>query len=410
MSNKKRLPRNLTEREIEKLLSITPKSLNKKTMLELFANFEGEEAQFIPQDRFVLRKEIVNDYAKENICKEDIHTTIGRYIFNLFLVFSNPVFLKHTGYINETVDNDRISKLSNQISSLIITNEIKTEDFYDYLNRLEWFGFANSAFITPSVNYDLVAPIPKVIKERDKLLKENEEKIDAGDLITSAQIEKTLIEDAKKELKDNSALDLYTSGAKVNFGNQYKNMNIMSGAIKDNNTGNYRIIKKSFIEGLDAEDIAKNGDSLVTGVYSRAVGTQTGGYEGKKMMAAFQTLVLDEKDTDCGSKHYLKIFITKENKDFFTYRYIKKGSSLVLTTPENIDSYIGSYIELRSPMYCSGKKICNKCAGELYYILGMKNIGLTANKVTSIALNSSLKAFHDQSIKVTSFTFSDYID
>lgn len=410
MLNKKRIPRNLTDDEVRRLLSLTPDSITKETMMKYFANFDGEEAMFLFNDKFVLPKRVINEYAKEEIQKEDIHTTVGRYIFNLFLIFSNPEFLKKLGYINRLVDNGGIGDISNAISSLIIDKKITVKEYYDYMNRLEWFGFANSAFTTPSINYDIVKPLPSVMKRKEELIKENKEKLEAGDVTTSALIEKELVELSAKELKDNSAFDLYKSGAKVNLGNQYKNMNIMNGALLDNTTGNYRIVTNNFVNGLSKEDISANGDSLVSGVYSRACGTQKGGYEGKKITSAFQSVILDSAGTDCGSNHYLKILLTKDNKKFFNYRYIKKGNSLVLLNDDNIDSYLNQYIELRSPMYCKGKKICNKCAGESYYLLGIKNIGLTATKVSSTALNASLKQFHDQSIKLTSFEFEEYID
>jgi hypothetical protein len=126
------------------------------------------------------------------------------------------------------------------------------------------------------------------------------------------------------------------------------------------------------------------------------------------MLAAFQTLTLDKKGSDCGSTDYFKILLTKDNKDFFLYRYIKKGSSLVCLSPEEIDKHLDTYISLRSPLYCKSEKICNKCAGELFYMLGMENIGLTTNKLSSISLNASLKQFHDQSIHTSYYDFRKY--
>ena len=62
-------------------------------------------------------------------------------------------------------------------------------------------------------------------------------------------------------------------------------------------------------------------------------------------------------------------------------RYIQKGKSLVLLTPDNINSYIGKIVNLRSPMYCKDNHICNKCAGELYYKMGIDNVGLISNVI-----------------------------
>ena len=60
---------------------------------------------------------------------------------------------------------------------------------------------------------------------------------------------------------------------------------------------------------------------------------------------------------------------------------------------------MGKEFEMRSPLYCQGDKICNACAGELYYRLGVKNIGSLLTRMTSNILNASLKLRHDMSIK-----------
>jgi hypothetical protein len=411
-SNKKRIPRTLTEDEVRRLTSLKPDDVTKDLMISYFSNFEDQESQFIPQDNFVLRKEVVNNYSPDHkvIAKEDIHTTIGRYIVNLFLVFSQPQLLNKVGYLNYTMDAGKIADLSNAYSSLIITGEVKTTEFYDYLNRLQWLGFANAPFITPSVNYDIIKPLPKVMERKKELIKENEEAIENGDLRVTSAIEKELVELSKNELKDNPARALYDSGAKVDWSNQYKNMNIMCGPLMNLSSGGYRTVTNSFVEGLKEEDVAANADSLIVGVYSRAVATREGGYAGKKVNSAFQSIVLDKEGTDCGSIKYFKILLTKENKGFFKYRYIKKGNSLLYLSEEELEKQVGNYVELRSPLYCKGKCICNKCAGELYYKLGIRDIGLTANKVTSIAMNSALKMFHDQSIKSTTIDYKAYFD
>lgn len=120
----------------------------------------------------------------------------------------------------------------------------------------------------------------------------------------------------------------------------------------------------------------------------------------KKMFAGMQSLVLDEKGTDCGSEKYVEFTITDKNKKLFLYRYILDGNKLVLLDDKNIKSYINKKVKMRSPMGCKSDKICNICAGELYYKLGIKNIGLTTTKVTSTLLQKALKKFHDVSVKL----------
>lgn len=107
-----------------------------------------------------------------------------------------------------------------------------------------------------------------------------------------------------------------------------------------------------------------------------------------------QTEVIDEHGTDCGCKKYLEISLTEKNASSYEYRYIIDGGKLVCLTPEVIKKYIGKVVKLRSPMYCTGQKICNMCAGEMNYKLNNINIGLGCSKVATTLLQLGMKKFH----------------
>jgi len=410
MKSSKRPPKNLNENEVNEILKLTPDTITKESVINLIANFDGEQSKYEPQDRFVLKKDIVNKYAEENIINEDIHTTLGRYLVNCFLFFNNSIILKKVGYVNEVIDKKKVVAITNEITQLVLEDKVTVSEMYDYLNRLNWFGFTLSSFVSPSINTDILITPPSVEKKKKELISVNEEELKKGNPVVATDIESELISAAKESLKDNPAKALYDSGSKINFSNQYKEMNLMGGPTINNETGEFRIVTNSLIDGLDKDDIAAQGDSIVTGVYSRAVNTQKSGYEGKKILAAMQNVVLDRRNSDCNSTDYFKIFLTKENKKYFLYRYIKKGNSLVCLEPDVIDNYIGSFIQLRSPLYCKGKKICNKCAGDIFYLIGVENVGLMANKLSSISLNLSLKKFHDQSLHTSKFDYKNFFN
>jgi muramidase (phage lysozyme) len=133
----------------------------------------------------------------------------------------------------------------------------------------------------------------------------------------------------------------------------------------------------------------------------KAVGTKVSGYLSKQITAAMQTVVLDNKDSDCGTKGYLTMLLTPDLKNDMMYRYIIENNKLVLINDKNIESYMNREVKLRSPMYCISDKICNKCAGDMYYKLGLKNLGLTATRVSSSLLNLSMKKFHDSTVNTT---------
>ena len=74
----------------------------------------------------------------------------------------------------------------------------------------------------------------------------------------------------------------------------------------------------------------------------------------------------------------------EKNVDEYLYRYIfdKSGKSIQIN-PENKSQVIGKMVKMRSPLFCNGKMICNKCAGDKFYLVGIKNVGLTAGVVGS---------------------------
>lgn len=51
-------------------------------------------------------------------------------------------------------------------------------------------------------------------------------------------------------------------------------------------------------------------------------------------------------------------------------------------------------------MYCTGSKLCNKCAGDIFYRLGIRNVGLITAQISSDILNSGMKKFHDSTQKM----------
>jgi hypothetical protein len=122
-----------------------------------------------------------------------------------------------------------------------------------------------------------------------------------------------------------------------------------------------------------------------------------------------QSVILDKEGSDCGTKKTERIEITNSNKKLFMSRYIKTGSSLTLLTKNNIDSYVGKFVNMRSPMFCIGELYCSKCMGELYYQLGISNVGLISNIIGASLTTLSMKAFHDMTIKTTDINIFDYI-
>ena len=119
----------------------------------------------------------------------------------------------------------------------------------------------------------------------------------------------------------------------------------------------------------------------------------------KQFNAVFQTVTLGPKESDCGTKGALTVTITKDNLDKYIDQYIAlpNGKTELITEDLNV-KYMNHPIKVRSPMYClhldKDDAICNKCAGERFYKLGVSSMGLTASDLSAQMMNASLKLRH----------------
>ena len=394
--------RKLTMDEKAELLSLERDKITLDLAAEYFACRLGEKKpRFNTYDTFTL---LEGQYYN----KEKIETTIGRYLTNL-VVFPE-IYLKKFGYVNEVLTKDKIDEIESKMANMILNDEMSTKTYTDYIDRAEWWGMGTIYFMCPTMDYDIYAPIPEVIAKRDELFDKYADEVARGDSNAAEKIEKEVLDLAKKRIKEkgNESYDYFESGV-GKFGNHYKKSSVMAGAIENPYNHKLSIMKSNYTDGIDIKEYPNFTHLTVIGGYSRGVETQTSGYETKKINNAMQVVVIDEKGSDCGTTHYLKTTIKKGFAKMFLYRYILDGGKEVLITDDNLSKYEGKEVLMRSPMFCKSDKICNKCAGELFYKLGIKNAGLLNSTMSGTLMNLSMKKFHDSTIKFNKIDIEKYI-
>ncbi len=395
--------RELTREEIDEVLSLEPNNIDIDLLRSYFACFYGnDEPRFNTFDTFTLPK-------GKWYNSETIKTTVGRYIANITMIPER--FLEKKGYQNVPFTKGFLEKLEGELGNMVLNDEMTVEEYIDYINVGEWLGMGQAYYLVPTMNYDINVPIPEVIAKRDELFEKYKDDIKRGDSNAAEKIEKEVLALAEKKIKEkgNEAFDFFASGV-GKFGNNYKKTSIMAGAIENPYTHKLDILKSNYIDGIDIKEFPKFTNLTIIGGYSRGVETMTSGYETKKINNAMQTLVLDEKDSDCGTKFYNLITITEDTSKLFIDRYILDDSGkTVLLDKNNISNYYDKEVRLRSPMFCKGDKICNKCAGELFYKLGVKNAGLLTSTLSGTLMNLSMKKFHDATVKFKKTNIESYI-
>lgn len=394
-----------TKEDTEMILNLKPDRIDKKLIIYLFVNKTQDDGsincRYKPSCVFIVPK------GRYHNNKEPIKTTMGLFIFNK--LFIEESLFHVLGYNNDTVTNKVLEQIEGKLSQSLLEDRITVEHFVKFLDKIQFFSFSLASLITPSMTVAAIDEMPEVQKRKNQLFKEHKEELDNGDVITAVKIENELLDMAMEKLKDDPAMDLFKSGSKASFSNNYKNISIMTGPRMDPNKGGYRISKNNYITGIDKDDIDLAANALTVGAYSKGVLTQVGGYMTKKYLSAYQTMVLDRVGSDCGTIKYKEISINQNNYKLFLYRYIIVGDKLVLLDDEKLNKYINRTVKMRSPLYCTSSKICSKCAGELFYKLGIENIGLTTVKVSSTLMNKSLKKFHDVSLKLHEADLNDII-
>ena len=245
----------------------------------------------------------------------------------------------------------------------------------------------------------------QILKKKQELLSNPDirNKLSDGDLTTMKEVENTLITTAKDILKDNQCLDMFESGARSNYDNNFKTMYLMRSGMKGTD-GSYHVATTSYIDGIDPNQFTEIADAGVLGSYSRSCLTASGGYNETLFKLCVAHLSVGPKGSDCGTKRYIIVNLDKNNKDDWMYSYIIDSSGkLIELTPDTIDKYINHTVHMRFSSLCEskGNTICEHCAGTLFRRIGLYNIGIAGSIPMSAIKNHAMKAMHSSNVNLS---------
>ena len=398
------------QKELFRLIG-DPEKLDAHIIANLFAYMKDGGIKYHPDDIITIGPN------ESKFVKPNTKTTIGIYLANKYIWEDLAIF----GYINKPVTGKVNGEIDTAMAKALMSGDITREQYGRYIDRTQWlYGGPLAFIINTSLSETLITLPPAAKAQKKKLLEENREGIEANDPQVSTHIEHEVVKTALDEMrkKNDPAMALFDAGCGIDPYNQYKTIMVMKGAVQDNTgespTG-YKVITSNYDTGITKEDMPKIADTVVTSSYSSGVATQDSGTNGKKYNALFQRVRLQKRGSDCSTTETIAVDITKDNADDYTWRYIVEGSSngskgkLVMLTPENIDSYIGKTVRMRTGIYCKAKdpEYCSCCIGDRPYRIGVRNIGFTFMTISGSTLNASLKKKHDVSVKLYPIQISD---
>lgn len=380
-------------KDIEYLVNIKEKDITTSFIMDTFGEFETGQ-RFRPYDIIEIPANSYGPEGKKN--KKPFITTVGIWIFNKYFIEEDLFDIFK--YINKTIDKKMYGKLNNDLSVAVLEDILPLESMKRF-NMKTQKCMPYISILSPNYTDKMLTCTEVINKKKKELYSKYEEQIKKGDEIAATKMEKELLDFALEYMGDDPSMDMFISGARGSIGNNFKNMFVMKGVIKDpdpNAKQRYNVMMSNYIDGVSPDEYALLANSLAAGPYARAKKTENGGYREKLFLRAFQHLTLDPPGSDCGTKRYIEVVLTESNINEWMYSYIIEGSKLIELTSQNKSKYIGKKVKVRFSALCESKTgICNKCMGNLYYRLNKTNVGTSLTQIPSVQKNISMKSFHD---------------
>ena len=400
MKNNERKSKEVTNKEeIEYLISLDGDKIGTTVISELFGDF-GKGPKYNTYDIITIPKNSYGPEGKRN--KNEFKTTVGLLIYNK--IFFEKELHDEIGYINHTVNGKEYKNIDSKLVYALIEDRITTDQLKRYLIKTQKM-MPYVAIYSYGYTEKMLTCTKVLNKKKKELIKKYEKEINDGDIIACSKIEKELLDYAREYLGDDPSLDMFMSGARGSWENNFKNMFVMKGAIKDpdpNAKKKYNIVTSNYMDGVSKDEYSILCNSLAAGPFARANNTSNGGYWEKLIIPAYSDVVLAKPGSDCGTSDYITVNLDKSNISLYMYSFIIEGSKLVELNSTNMDKYIGKRVKFRFSSMCEYKNcVCNACIGNLYYKTGKQNIGNNLSMIASTLKNISMKSFHDSQEKVT---------
>ena len=387
--------------DVDYISNLTKDDITLSTITKMFGEFNGKR-RFNPYDTIDIPVGKYGIGNKKN--KNIINTTVGIYVFNKFFN-EDPDFFDIFGYVNKELNGDSWEDLIKILTMKVMEDEAKPDVIGKYHLKAQWL-MSTVTITSPTLTDHFLKAYSVIEPKKKELAKKYEKELKEGNIEVADKMQKELMDVAKEYLDGDPAMDLFDSKARSSFGNHYKNMYIMKGAIANPDpTADhpFDIALSAYNNGISKEEYGLFCNSLSSGPYHRAKKTEVGGYWEKLFVSAYQHIILDPPGSDCGTKDTIEVTLDKKNISSWMYSYVvDSGGLLTEITSKTMDKYIGKTVKMRFSSLCESKTgLCNHCVGNMFYRLGKPNIGVAMGMIASVIKNKNMKAFHDSNVKLS---------
>ena len=213
------------------ILKMKPDDITKTFIQENFGNMYDEKSKKVLPSKFNTTDPITlkpNEYYN----KEEIKTTLGRLVTNKF--FFEDGLREIVGYVNEPITKKKLKKIDETIANALLDNKVDIATIKKYYNKQQWLGLSVHSILCSSFTPETIKPLPEVLKLKEELFKKYD--------------------------------------ARGSFENNYKNMFIIRGPVYNNVTKRFDVLKNSFAEGIEKDNIPSYASQVISGAYPRRFG------------------------------------------------------------------------------------------------------------------------------------------
>ena len=161
-------------------------------------------------------------------------------------------------------------------------------------------------------------------------------------------------------------------------------------------------IKHSFLNGLTQQEFFDSTYGSRKGLLDVALNTGSSGYLSRKLIFTCANMIIDREFEDCGTTDLLSVYVGNLKKALLLIgKYYKTENGLELVTESNYKELIGKTINVRSPIFCTGDKLCCTCYGDLWKHLDSRFVGIiAAQSLGETNTQLVLRTFHTSGVAV----------
>jgi len=332
---------------------------------------------------------------------EDITTTYGNLLYNwLCIVYA---FGSKIDYIRGRVTPGQIEKMVLERYEDYPPEGVSKNPTAIYTD--EWLRCANAHFhlenfsqlAVPAGSEKSMVTHPDMAKVRRQLYEENKDRLHDPAVIASIIAKlKALDKEWLKDDKDAMGFLIKNKSFETVRRKLYYTIGAEQG-LEDGVA--VKAIERPLVEGWDVSAFPELLNTARAGSFNRGAQTQLGGVEVKTLLRASSNIRV--AGTDCGSRLGVEARLTNENSRYYVGHTVILEDGTEKLTKENIGSYLGKTVRVRSAMYCQFPKTgyCEVCIGDK---LSLNPTGLftAISQIGSTMLGIFMSAAHAKPLVV----------